>query len=306
MINISEYFPNLKNITVVLEMTGWVPPYLCARNILKHTNPDEGLFVPNFENIDNIGDSDNCPLYKSYFCMDHPEEIIEDFKFSYSCEEKEDFRNIKEDTNLFVFSHPITIENFEREGVTVLSGDPPILDISGYDNKFVAAINLTADGWMYTYWHFLTHYKHDWENSNFNEHEPIVEPLWDVFEQLFTRITSYYTDDENIYNDIFKFGKEKFLFIDYPSLICDKSVTNFELFQLYNKVVGYDEEVPETAYHDDMFNKYRQELFSFLETKEVIYIKEQLERRLPTTGYYKAYENCNIIGVSNYKKYLTQ
>lgn len=305
MIEIDKFFPKLKKVTVIVEMTGWVPPYLNARNVLKKTDPEEEIFVPNYENLDNVGDGETLPLYRSYFPMDHAENIIEDFEFSYYHETRNVDREIpiEEDEHIFIFSHPIN-NDFEREGITVLSGNPPMIDISDKDVKYISSINMTPEGWMFTYWHFLNFYNHDWENTNFNEHDPITEPSWDVFYEMFDRITGYFTDTDRIYNDIFKFGKDNFLFVDFAAMICDRDIENLDLFEIYNNIVGINEHVPTWAYHDSMFDKYREDLIQFLERPDVQDIKSKLEQVFYSSEYYETYKDCDIIGSQNYQNFL--
>ena len=305
MIEIDKFFPKLKRAKVIVEMTGWVPPYLNARNVLKKTDPEEGQYVPNYENLTDVGNGENLPLYRSYFSMDHKQDIIDDFEFSYYHETRnmDRERPIHEDESIFIFSHPIN-NDFEREGITVLSGEPPLIDLSEKEMTFLSAINLSPEGWMFTYWHFLNHYEHDWENTNFNEHDPINEPDWDVFMKMFDRISGYFTDTETIYNDIFKFGKDNFKYVDFASMICDEEVENLDLFEIYNNIVGIEEYIPMEAYHDYMFNKYRKELFEFLERTDVQEIKSKFEHILYSSEYYKTYKDCDIIGSQNYQEFL--
>ena len=82
--------------------------------------------------------------------------------------------------------------------------------------SYISSINLSARGWMYTYYIFENHYNHPWENTNFGKLPKMGFPNKIVIEKMFNRISSYFVDYETYDNAVFKFKKDKFLYIDWP------------------------------------------------------------------------------------------
>ena len=85
MINLNDYFENVSEFQIIGDMTGWTPSYLNSRNELWYIDPSRNRYMLNYENIENVFDSESIPLYADFLGCDSndEDEWIEDFKISY-------------------------------------------------------------------------------------------------------------------------------------------------------------------------------------------------------------------------------
>lgn len=299
MINLNDYFKNVSEFQIVGDMTGWTPSYLNSRNELWYIDPSRNRYMLNYENIENVFDSENIPLYADFLGCDSNDENewVDDFKISY--------KNFKNPDMLKVFrlyAHPTKKANEWESKNAWMVGDG-IFDYDSLDipTSYISSINLSAKGWMYTYYIFENHYNHPWENTNFGKLPKMGFPNQIVMEKMFNRISSYFVDCETYDNAVFKFQKDKFLYIDWPDLITDDLVENNTLYKLYHKVHKIENPFQKECYYDSLFEEEREKLFDFLNKPSIKILEEKMNEILLDSDYYKQYSKENIINSLNYR-----
>lgn len=300
MINLNDYFSNLEEFQVIGDMTSWTPTYLNSRNELWFVDPSRKNYLINFEHLDNMFDHGSLPLYCDLLGCDTNDEQdwIEDFKTTYkNAVEYEDrikcFR---------LYTHPTKKDNEWETKNAWLVGD----GVFDYENlgvplNLISSINLTSRGWMYSYYTFENYYGHPWENTNFNQIPRISCPNKFVMEKMFNRVTGYFTNPEINDNAVFKFGKDNFLYIDWPDLISDETVEIKNLYKLYHKIHKIENPFQKECYYDKSFEMEREKLFEFLNLPEIQEHQEMFNEILLDSEYYKEYSGKKIINSLNYR-----
>jgi len=299
-INLHNYFTKLKAFQVIGDMTGWTPTYLNSRNELWFVDPSKNDYFKNFEHIDNMFKNSELPLYCSILGCDTNDESdwLEDFEITY----KNDIEH-EDRVKLFrLYTHPTKKENEWETKNAWLVGD----GIFDYDNlglplDLISSINLTARGWMYTYYIFENYYFHPWENTDFGKLPRIPSPNKFVIEKMFKRITEYFTNSEVFDNAVFKFGKDNFLYVDWPDLISNENITNKDLYKLYHTIYKIENPFQQECYYDKSFEMEREKLFNFLNSPEIQEHQKLFNEILLDSDYYKEYSSKNIVNSLNYQ-----